>query len=940
VRDQKDFMWILYQDCVQRFDGKQVKEFRLKTGMLSMICDEDNRIWCTSVNQVYRFKNDHEGFVPMFISDSLKKTIGYVFKLSDGRTYLHTSIGFYVFNEKQQVFIPFPVLFNKTHPIDITRMTSKGSTIFFSAGDSVYSYNVPGKKLRGLPTREVFSINALNEHLVLLSNWQLSSYWYDFEKNKIEQIKPGQLSGGSKSEYLSVNGLVALDKNQYLITTRMGLVKYDLTTKKFKKLVLYYQGQVLHEMENLGDIYLDPQRNVWVSFDQGLVYFSADGNTPGLMRNAATNDRSSTWNNNVRKLAEDEKGNIWFASGNGFNYWDLSTGKFTNYSGKINDNNALYPSIRGITYDGRYVVAGPTNFGIWIFDTKLKKFKRPDYQNDSALRKKSEADFINDIRLLKNGDQFISARDAVYVLKARTHVLKELHFDEGNRGYIFAYQDAQSRIWISAKDHLYCCDTNYHVLLDIKPVGGDRIGCIWQKSDHEYFLGTEGLYLLDIASTPCSIKKIDAYFDKFVLRSVYQDKKQRLWIATDDGLFLYDPATRRLRSLDYANNLQGKGFYNQGMLLSSNGIIFNGGTNGINYFRPENIAIEEERLQPTILNMVVNDDDSSFLKTSAVLRLRYFQNSIRFDFVAPYFNNADKVQYRYMLEGLDNKWKPVGNNTSVYITSLAAGNYHFKVAASANGSDWYESSTIHFMITPPFWQTWWFYLSCFVVVIGVVYLIYRYRIRQLMKLQRVRNRISSELHDDIGTKLTNINILSTLTNQAIEEPVKAKELLHRISSEVQTSSEALDDIVWNINTSNDSLQEIIPRMRRYASEVLSGKEIQFITRVPDNIQQIKFPMEKRHDVYLMFKEIINNVHKHSNASQVKIEIEMHDARFSLRVRDNGNGFDPDQPTNRNGLLNLKMRTARWKGTITIDSQKGQGSDIRIEMPLKNIHSNG
>jgi ligand-binding sensor domain-containing protein len=359
VRDQKDFLWILYQDCVQRFDGKQVKEFRPGNGMLSMICDHSNQVWCTSTNQVYRFKNDYEGLVPLSISDSLKKTIGHVIELNDHQIYLQTSVGFYVFNEQKQVFLPFPVLPAKAPLINITRVSSKGNTIFFSAGDTLYSFNVCSKVLKGLPSKEVFSVNALNEHLVLLSNWELSSYWYDFETNEIQLIRSGQLSEPAKSDYLSVTGLVALDSNQFLITTRMGLIKYDLLTKKFKKLVLYYQGQVLHEMENLGDIYMDPQRNVWVSFDQGLVYFSADGNTPGLMRNAATNDRLSAWNNNVRKLAEDEKGNFWFASGNGFNYWDFSNGTFRNYSGKINKKDALYPSLRGITYDGRYVVTGP-----------------------------------------------------------------------------------------------------------------------------------------------------------------------------------------------------------------------------------------------------------------------------------------------------------------------------------------------------------------------------------------------------------------------------------------------------------------------------------------------------------------------------------------------------------------------------------------------------
>src|SRR3569832_1629545 len=167
--------------------------------------------------------------------------------------------------------------------------------------------------------------------------------------------------------------------------------------------------------------------------------------------------------------------------------------------------------------------------------------------------------------------------------------------------------------------------------------------------------------------------------------------------------------------------------------------------------------------------MVVNDDDSSILEKSLPTHLPYSSNSIRFDFVAPYFSNANKVQYRYTLSGVDNKWKYVQNNTSVYVTALEAGDYSFKVAASINGKDWYESKLIRFTILPPFWRTWWFILTSIVFLCSLIKAIYRYRIAQIIKLQMVRNRISAELHDDIGTKLTNINILSTLTHQAIDE---------------------------------------------------------------------------------------------------------------------------------------------------------------------------
>jgi ligand-binding sensor domain-containing protein/two-component sensor histidine kinase len=942
IRDQKDFLWILYDNKIQRFDGRQVKDFYLPAGLLfSIICDSQDRIWCTSRNGVYRFKNDHSGFVPVQICDTALGVIGYIFELSDHHVYLHTGKRFYVFDDKKNCFLPFQVLAIPKVPINSIKMGTWGTHFFFATSDSLYSFDVSTKILSSLPGKSVFAINALNDHLVLLSDWKFASYWFDFDKKTVTPVNTGKLS--EKNGYLFTNDLISLGKNQYIITTENGPLKYDDSSGLFSKLILFREGHILQDMESLLFIYMDNSRNVWMSYGQGLIRFQADDQNLGLMRNAFAQDKKFKWNNDVRKFAEDEKGNIWFATVNGFNYWDLSTGKITHYPGKINDQQFLYPSIRGISYDGKYLVLGPTNLGVWLFDPKAKRYRRPNYPNDSnglIVKKKIESDFIANILLLRNGDHLITAKDGVYILTAKTYFLKELNVKGKTDNYQFSYQDSRGRIWIGSRNKLYCYDSSYRYLFTAPPIGDGWPRCIWEKNENEFMIGSDGLFSLDISSKPFRLKKVDPYFDHSILNFIFKDKKSRFWIGSDNGLFLYDLQSKKIRSFDYANNLQGKGFYHQSIFLSSKGILYIGGTNGINYFRPETIEILNEKLKPVVLNMVVNDDDSSFLEKSLPAKLSYSSNAIRFDFVAPYFSNASKVQYRYTLSGLDDQWKYVQNNTSVYVIALAAGDYSFKVAASVNGKDWYESESIHFIILPPFWKTWWFVLTCIILFCSIVYMIYRYRIAQIMKLQLVRNRISAELHDDIGTKLTNINILSTLTHQAMEEPVKARELLGRISTEVQTSSEALDDIVWNINTRNDSLQEIIPRMRRYASEVLSGKNIQFNIRVPDNLQNIKFPMEKRHDVYLLFKEIVNNIHKHADAAHVIVDIEIHDAAFFLQVKDNGKGFDSSQQTNRNGLQNLKARTEKWKGELVIQSTKGTGTAIKIVLPLKKIHSNG
>ncbi len=215
----------------------------------------------------------------------------------------------------------------------------------------------------------------------------------------------------------------------------------------------------------------------------------------------------------------------------------------------------------------------------------------------------------------------------------------------------------------------------------------------------------------------------------------------------------------------------------------------------------------------------------------------------------------------------------------------------------------------------------------------VCFILYRC-IDHLLQLQKVRNNISADLHDDIGARLTNINILSALGEQKVNEPLQASDYLKRISNEVQTSGEALDDIVWSINTKNDSVEEITARMRRYATEVFDGTTIKHSIDTDENILTAKLSMEKRRDLFLIYKEAINNVRKHAMATEVKINIEARNSSLLMQVQDNGKGFDMQHPTHRNGLKNMQQRLQKWNGTFTLQSAPGNGTIIKIKLPLQ------
>ncbi|MDQ6843633.1 MAG: histidine kinase, partial [Bacteroidota bacterium] len=217
------------------------------------------------------------------------------------------------------------------------------------------------------------------------------------------------------------------------------------------------------------------------------------------------------------------------------------------------------------------------------------------------------------------------------------------------------------------------------------------------------------------------------------------------------------------------------------------------------------------------------------------------------------------------------------------------------------------------------------------------YFLYRYRINQLLRVQKVRNNISSDLHDDIGARLTNINILTMLGKQNVKQPETTSSYLTRIANEIQSSGEALDDIVWSINSSNDSLPEIIARMRRYAADAFDATNISLQFNSDKQLLNHSVDMEQRRDLFLVYKEAINNIQKHAQATAVNINVREEKRSIRITINDNGKGFDVTQPTHRNGLKNMQSRIEKWKGNFTITSSLETGTVINISLPEK--HTN-
>ncbi len=369
-------------------------------------------------------------------------------------------------------------------------------------------------------------------------------------------------------------------------------------------------------------------------------------------------------------------------------------------------------------------------------------------------------------------------------------------------------------------------------------------------------------------------------------------------------------------------------------------IFFGSQQGGVLYFDPSNLR-DNDFAPPVyitdlkLFNKSIHPFDADSILKSPVeitkeIILPYNKNDISFEFAALNYFHPEKNQYQYKLENYNNDWisTDAGRRYANY-TNLNPGKYMFKVRASNNDGKWNPKETsLIIIITPPFWQTWWFRSLVALAAVALVYGIYRYRLQQVLRLQNIRNRIAADLHDDIGSTLNSISVYSEVAKKDKAGKTQALEMIGESSRKVIDS---MSDIVWTINPDNDSFERIILRMRSLSYNLLRVRQIDFSFRADENLNDLKLSLEERRNFYLIFKEALNNLVKYSNAKRASVLLSKNASRITLQIRDDGIGFDTKKKYNGNGLINMQKRSKEINAELHIESGEGIGTSIQLKL---------
>lgn len=753
-----------------------------------------------------------------------------------------------------------------------------------------------------------------------------------------------------------------------------------------------YKPQRSGVLEFFKDLLQTSDGRLWAASESGLYEFFPES---GNVRFRHWTLKHGLQHNKVLTLTEDSEGNLWFGTGGGgghrlaragftlFGEEDgITRGNvaaiFEDQTGKlwlINGNNRYLQQFDGKQWKtlrlyrpegmelfgwGGQQIAFQSRTGEWWFASGEGLYRFPNvasvedlaHVKPLAVYTRRDGLIGNDIfRIFEDsrGDVWITAlhpaRHALSRWQRATgtfqHFTAADGFPEGNAN-CFA-EDSQGGIWMGGGEYLCRYEAGHFKLFtfndlivqdQVRYLHFDQTGRLWLATRRS------GVFRMDnpLAEHP----HIVSYTTRNGLSSdaiscITHDQQGRIYIATHRGLDRLNPASGKVVQYTMADGL-GRGPTGQ-VFLDRNGTIWAASSIGLARLTPE---ADPPLKQPSIfigglrtagIKQRVSELGEQTLRG---LTLGADQNNLSIDFFGVNFGVGEVLKYQYKLEGAPGDWSQPTEERTANFASLSPGSYRLLVrAVSSSGLVSPTPATIPFIILSPIWQRWWF-VTLAVLSIGLTaFAFYRSRVRRIIELERMRTRIATDLHDDIGSSLSQIAILSEVSRQRVgNQQNGVGESLAQIANTSRDLVDSMSDIVWAINPRRDRLSDLTQRMREFAGDVFTTREIDFSFRPPSDGQQVRLDAELRRQVYLIFKEAVNNSARHSRCTEAGIEFDVAEDRILLTVRDNGRGFDSATARDGNGLKSMCERAKALSGEAQIISQLGSGTTIKFSIPLK------
>ena len=529
-----------------------------------------------------------------------------------------------------------------------------------------------------------------------------------------------------------------------------------------------------------------------------------------------------------------------------------------------------------------------------------------------------------------------------------------LWFDFGNKlpdkvqEIYHVTEDKEGNIWLTgdgvSRYNLQHQNVDYHkdgfsedetISNAVSAITSDDKGNVWLAN------GRNGVVLLHPASGEVKLfRKKDGFADDVALDVKYY--MGFVWVLCKNGISKIDGSTHNILTVCTMKDVYYKQFFSNKLLWDkATASFYTGAGAGVIRFEPGYVP-QKNVLPKLLLVFAKNGNDSTIWFPDKPLKVKWKDRNVTLFVNAINFEDAENQRYAYrIVNGNTTEWLAMDEQRRINLTGLKAGRNRIEVKVFSPQKAWPDQLlTYEIKVIAPFWQTSWFRVLCLLVISGIVFGIYRYREKQREKINKVKENISKDLHDEIGATLSGIAMYSHMVkNNLLQEDknaaIASAGIIQHSAADMVTK---LNDIVWLIKPQNESLEMLAEKLKIYMIDMCVAKNIQTEINVEKAAAALKPPLDKRKNIYLICKEAINNATKYSGASVVKLAMFLEDKKLKIVVADNGKGFDFNSIKKGNGLENMEQRAKEMNANLTIETHPGDGCIITLtkKIPYQGI----
>lgn len=961
TKDRDGFLWLGTASGLNRFDGLSFKIFLNNPAQEQTIpgnniagttLDKKGFLWVATNNGLCRMDTRTLKIDRINLKDSSDKLPRYDVMHgefdSKGTGWYIVNDHLYAVNQETLKWKRYPLPASRFHG-NSTQVDSK-DRIWLSVGRAKYMFDPKTEKFRYLLGYDWSHRNtdilcgAIKEDAtgkVWMGTWAHGFYVWNEHTQELDKLPTAPESLTSFEFDTDEQGKPFM----WCGGGAFGLMAYDTTEKKFFQFKNDPRDKYTHNLGQTSCIFKDTSAGiVWIGTENGLEKF--DRHSIRFNRYRIWQDKNE-YSNSQYFFASgfiqdktDTTGNTWWVS-----VWIGGLYKWNRNKLTFDEN---YEPASGIKEAGIFSMLQAKDGMIWIghglgvqvFDPRKNKVIRHyvDFFPDQKARR--SVTFIAEDS--KSNMWFSTYQglfswdrktDSVIFWWDRIPSLRDVY-------PLTMREDGEGFIWFSSGKGVGRIDPEKNELVlyrNEKREGAklpdDQTGVLYiDRAQNIWVSGVSYIAKLDKKGEVLALYTNKSGYAGTGVYGLGEDPHGYMWFATDNRLYRLNPSTDHFDYFDKNDGL----FNNKisdGFAITRNGELFLGFNGAFNSINTGSIPFNRKPPRVIVSRLSVKNQPRNFDSENRVV-IRPGERHIVVEFSAMNYSQSQKNRFAYWLEGYDSTWVYT-SEPALTLMNLEGGEHKLHVKASNNDGVWSDETIYLFKVIPPFQKTIWFRLMI-IAFAGIIFLgVYLYRKQQRKRLEKIRDRIATDLHDDMGSTLSSIRIFSDVAKKQIEETKpETVLLLDRISNNATSLSENMQDIIWTIRSDNDTLEDLVSRMREFGLRVCDAKHIKFNTIISQGFRASKLTLEQRRNLYLIFREALNNAVKYAECTRIDLRLNLKGRFLKMELNDNGKGFNVDAVKRGNGLNNLEKRAKEIGGQIDIKSAPEKGTSINLMVVLK------